>query len=892
MKKSVAFALLVVPSLVFAQGGRRNNPTTTTPAAPQSAPQETVGTDGPLWQLLRNLNPRQLGPTNMGGRIMGIAVYERDPRIFYVASASGGLFKTQNGGITFKPVFEREGSISIGAVAVSATDPNIVWVGTGENSSRNSVAWGDGVYKSTDGGVSWTNVGLKDSMHIGRIVIDPKNPNVVFVGALGRLWGPNQERGVYKTTDGGKSWDRSLYVDDKTGVIDLEMNPNNNREIFAAMWQRLRKPYDFISGGSGSGLYKSSDSGKTWRHITKGLPNTNFGRIGLSFFRKNPKILIGTFEYKPDRKAEEAEKPPAKRPSDGGEVKNYAGGTYKSTDGGESWKRLNFLNPRPFYFSTPEQDPSDENRIYILGDNLWVSDDAGKTFRTPSIRVHPDHHAFWIDPNDSYHILDGNDGGLFVSRDKGLAWEQLNQLPIGQFYAVAVDMRRPYWIYGGLQDNSCWGIPTQTRHNGIAFYDSVALGGGDGFHVQVDPNNWSTVYSESQGGSISRTDLLTGQSRGIRPRLQGERIRFNWSTPFILSPHNPHTLYMGGNFLFKTVDRGDHWVPISKDLTTNDPSKQHAGDLSVTPENTGAETHCTIITISESPLKEGLIWTGSDDGQVNVTRNGGATWTNVTYNIPGLPSNTWCSRVLASKWVEGRAYATFDGHRGNDFKPYLYVTEDYGKTWKPLVSGLPNNDCLYVVIEGEKNRDLLYLGSEMSLRVSLDLGQTWTRFRTKFPTVAVHDLLVHPRELDLVIGTHGRSIWTLDVSGLEQLSKDDLSKDVVVTTPQDVLLFARNGSDGWEGDRYYVAPNSQPGTHIMYYLKKPAKDVSVVVSDIKGDRTQEYTGSTDVGLNVVTWSGRLDGRMASQGDYKITVKVDGKEYVAAVHVEDVSSKGE
>lgn len=890
MKRILAFAICLLPLASFSQRGRRADTGGATTVAADAG--GTVSTDGPAWQLLKNLIPRQLGPTSMGGRIMGIAVFEADPRIFYVASASGGLFKTENNGITFKPVFEREGSISIGAVAVSAKDPNIVWVGTGENSSRNSVAWGDGVYKSVDGGKTWANMGLKESMHIGRIVIDPKNPNIVYVGALGRLWGTNPERGVYKTVDGGKSWQQTLYIDDKTGVIDLEMNPSNNREILAAAWQRLRKPYDFISGGPGSGLYKSTDSGKTWRRITKGLPNTTFGRIGLSYFRKNPKVIIGTFEYKPDRKAELAEKPPAKRPADNGEVKNYAGGTYKSVDGGETWKRISFLNPRPFYFSTPIQDPEDENRIYILGDNLWVSDDQGKTFHSLNIRVHPDHHAFWVDPRDNHHILDGNDGGLFVSGDKGLAWEQLNQLPIGQFYAIAVDMRRPYWVYGGLQDNSCWGIPTQGKHGGVAFWDSVGLGGGDGFHCQVDPSDWSTVYSESQGGAISRMDLKTGTSRGIRPRIQGERIRFNWSTPFIISPHNSSTLYMGGNRLFKTVDRGDHWIPISRDLTTNDPTKNHAGDLSVTPENTGAETHCTIITISESPLQEGLIYTGSDDGQVNVTKDGGATWQNITGHIPGLPANTWCSRVTASKWSVGRVYATFDGHRGNDFKPYLFVSDDFGATWKTLATGLAENDCLYVVTEGEKNKDLLYLGSEMGLRISFDQGQSWTRFRTKFPTVAVHDLLVHPKELDLVIATHGRSIWTLDVSGPEGLSKDLLDKDVVVTTPQDVLLMPRSGGSGWEGDRFYISQNTQPGSRIMYFLKRAAKNVTVTISDIKGDHTMEYDGGSEQGLNVVGWSGRLDGRLAAPGDYKVTVKVDGKEYVSAVHVENAENQPE
>ena len=881
MKRILALLVCALPIAAISQ----TKPAVAKPVTPTQS-------DGPLTPLIKNLTARELGPTTMGGRIMGIAVYEADPRIFYVASASGGLFKTENGGITFHAVFEKEGSISLGAVAVSAKDPNIVWVGTGEGSSRNSVAWGDGVYKSTDGGKTWMNMGLKETMHIGHIVIDPKNPNIVYVGALGRLWGSSPERGLYKTTDGGKTWERPPYVDDKTGVIDIEMNPKNNRELLASLWQRQRKPYDFISGGPGSGLYKSSDAGRTWRRITKGLPDTNFGRIGLSYFHNDPKIIVGTFEYKPDRKAELAEKPPAKRPTDDGEVKNYAGGTYRSTDGGESWTRVNFLNPRPFYFSTPKQDPVDPNRIYILGDSMWYSDDAGKTFKRLNMHVHPDHHAFWINPKDNQNILDGNDGGMFVTRDRGAAWEQLNQLPIGQFYAVAVDMRRPYWIYGGLQDNSCWGTPTQTRRGGVSFYDAIDIGGGDGFHCQADPKDWSTVYTESQGGGIIRVDLKTGNSRGIQPRLQGERLRFNWSSPFIISPHNSSTLFMGANRLFKTIDRGDHWLPVSPDLTTNDPSKLHAGDHSVTPENTGAEMHCSLITISESPIQEGLIWTGSDDGQVSVTRNGGTTWQNVTVNIPGLPRNTWCSRVVASKWELGRAYATFDGHRGNDFKPYIYVTEDFGKTWKSLAAGLADNDCVYVVTEGEKNSNLLYLGSEMSLRISLDRGQNWTRFRSNFPTVAVHDLVVHPRELDLVIATHGRSIWTLDVSALEQMDKDDLAKDVVLTQPQDVLVMGRAGSGGWNGDRYYVSPNTQPGTRIMYYLKKSAKNVSVVVSDIKGDRTQEYDGGTEAGLNVVSWSGRLDGRMAQQGDYKVTIKVDGKEYVTAVHVEDVSPKSE
>jgi photosystem II stability/assembly factor-like uncharacterized protein len=721
-------------------------------------------------------------------------------------------------------------------------------------------------------------MGLGATMHISRILVDPRNEDTVYVGGLGRLWGASDERGVYKTTDGGKTWQRLLFVNDLTGPIDMIMDPSNPNTLIVAMWERLRKAYDWTSGGEGTGLYKSTDGGRTWRKITRGLPQGGkIGRIGLDYFRRNPKVVIATIEHG-DTNAE------GRRVSESG--------TYRSTDGGESWTKVNSLNPRPFYFSMPKQDPLDENRIYVPAVQMHVSDDKGGTFRIMRTDVHVDHHAMWINPADSNHLIIGQDGGVAQSRDRGAKWEHINSMPLGQYYGIAFDMRKPYHVYGGLQDNGSWGIPTQTRRGGVAFWDAYNVGGGDGFHVQVDPTDWSTLYSESQGGVIARLNLRTGERRGIRPAIQGERLRFNWSSPFILSPHNPSVIYFGANRLFMSVNRGDAWTAISPDLTTNDPAKQRPGANSATPENTGAEAHCTIITISESPRLFGLLWVGTDDGLVHLTRDGGKTWENVTPNIPGLPANTWCSRVTASRWDTARAYATFDGHRSNDFKPYVYVTEDFGKTWKPLTSGLPDYDSVYVIKEGEKNPDLLYLGSEMSLRISLDRGQTWSRVRNGFPTVAVHDLAVHPRELDLVIGTHGRSIWTMNVSHLEQLSAENRAKDAFLCDPQAVLLMGRNIGGAGDGHRIWMAPNTQPGTQIGYHLKEEVQGgVKIQISDPAGRLTQDLNGPGKAGLNVVLWNGRIRNRLADPGEYRVILTVNGTEYVTSVKVEEATDAG-
>ncbi|MBV6457017.1 MAG: hypothetical protein HONBIEJF_00122 [Fimbriimonadaceae bacterium] len=802
----------------------------------------------------------------MGGRVIDLAVFEKEPRIFYIATAGGGLWKTENGGITVTPVFDREKHVSIGSAAVRQDDPNVVWVGTGEESSRNSTQWGGGVYRSEDGGKTWQMLGLEKTRHISKVILHPKDKNVAWVAALGHLWGYNPDRGVFKTTDGGKTWQKTLFIDEKTGIADMAIDPNDPNVLIAAAWEKVRRPYTFISGGPGSGVYRSTDGGKTWKKANKGLPeNTPLGRIGLSFFRKNSNVVIATVEAK-------------------------GGGIFKSKDKGQSWTKLSNLNPRPFYFSKPLQDPSDETRIYVVATNFHVSTDSGATFRNLPMNIHVDHHAIWVNPNDSNHLIIGNDGGVAQSRDRGLAWEHINNMPLGQFYAIAFDMRKPYWVYGGLQDNGSWAGPTQTSKGGVTYLDWYGIGGGDGFHVQVDPTDWTTAYSESQGGAISRLDQVRGDFRFIRPRPpQGERYRFNWSSPFIISPHNPRTLYFGGNKLFKTVDRGDNWKVISPDLTSNDPKKQRPGEGSVSPENTGAEAHCTIVTISESPRKAGVVWVGTDDGYVWVTQDDGNKWTDVTMNIPGLPTNTWCSRVTASKHVEGRAYATFDGHRNDDYKPYVYVTEDFGKTWTSLSAGLEEDECCYVIKEGEKNPDLLVLGTELCLCFSLDRGKTWARYRSgNFPTIAVHDVAIHPRDQDLIIGTHGRSIWTLPIAPLEALTAEALGKDAVLCPPQPVYLLGRIAGQDWMGDRTFMARNTQPGTTIFYYIKADQTGEAVVtITNALGEQVAELKGPAKAGLHGLPWTARGRGRV-KPGELKVTLKVGGQELSQPLVIEDAT----
>lgn len=866
MRAFVVF-LSLIPALVFGQN------------QPEPAPNS-------LASMLQAIPPRELGPTSMGGRITDIAVCEKEKRIFYVASASGGLFKTENGGISFRAVWDKGSTVSLGSVAIAHNNPDIVYIGTGEGNVRNSVSWGDGVYKSTDGGGTWTHLGLKDSKHISQVLVDPRNPDVAFAAAMGPIWGEGGERGVYRTQDGGKTWTRTLFVDDKTGIADLIINPKNPNELIAAAWQARRWAWNFQSGGPGSGVYRSTDNGKTWRKVTKGLPYGVLGRVGLTYFHKDPRIVLATVE-----------KPPFDAFEVDGVGQEVSGGVFKSTDGGESWKRISIINPRPFYFSSPVIDPIDSNRMYLLGVDVLVSDDGGKTFRGTGIDIHSDFHAWWIDPADSNHIILGNDGGLAQSRDKAKTWEFVNNLSLGQFYAVHYDYQKPYFVYGGLQDNGTWAGPTQTNRGGVGFWDFFTFVGGDGFHAQVDPEEWWIVYAESQGGALQRANIRTGESRSIVPRPgTGEaRYRFNWSSPILISSHNNKTVYFGGNKLFKSIDRGDTWQVISPDLTTNDPKKMRAGEGSVTPESTGAENHCTIITIGESPLRSNVLWVGTDDGLVQVTEDGGKTWNDVTRNIPDLPANTWCSRVTPSRYVAGRCYATFDGHRNNDYNPYVYMTGDYGKTWTKLNNGLRVNDCAYVIREGTRNPDFLMLGTEMSLYFSLDRGQTWTRYTTgTWPTVAVHDIQIHPRDLDAIIATHGRALWILPVGAFESLTREALADEVTLCKPQPVYLIGRSSQGIFNGDREWRSRNTQPGTTIFFYLANaPKEDPEVRVTTAGGQTVMlENVRTRKAGLNSVRWApgGGFRSAQMAPGEYRVVLKVDGKEYVSSVTVEDATDR--
>ncbi|MBL8065717.1 MAG: hypothetical protein JNM34_07650 [Chthonomonadaceae bacterium] len=825
-----------------------------------------------LPQMLGALEPRELGPTTMGGRITSMAVYNKDPRVFYVGTASGGVWKTENAGRTMTPIFDKMPTLSVGAVAINQKNPDDVWVGTGEATSRNSTCIGEGLYRSTDGGKSWTYVAFKETKQFSRIAIDPSNPDVVFVGALGNLWGPNPERGLYKTADGGKTWKKVIDKGPKVGIVDVVINPKNPKIVIAATWERLRVPYNFYSRSVENGIYRSTDGGEHFTKVSRGVPTGEVGRIGLSVMESNPRIWMATIDHKD-------------------------GGTFRSTDGGESWTNMGKANPRPFYFSLPIQDPLDEKRVYLGGTTFQSSDDMGKTFRDlPGMNVHPDYHAVWVNPADNNQILVGNDGGVAQSRDRGKTWEFLGTMRIGQFYDVSVNMKRPYWVFGGAQDNGSWGGPTQTRNGGVAYYHWISVGGGDGFYVEADPEDSQIIYTESQGGALQRINIDTGESRFIQPRPQalGEpantRYRFNWNSPIMISPHNHTTLYFGGNKLFKSVNRGNDWKAVSPDLTTNDPEKLKpvVGDA----VNSGAEMHCTIISISESPIKQGVLWVGTDDGLVQVSQDDGTTWTNVTPNFANVPKGTWVSRVDASGFKVGRCYVTFDGHRNNDYKPYVYMTDDFGATWTEL-KGIPAGHSCYVIKEGLRNEDLLFVGTEFGLFVSIDRGATWSKYTTgTFPNVRIDDVEIHPRELDLVIGTHGRSFWSVNVSALEQLNKSARDKDTVLCEPQDVVNIGRLSGGGYTGFGEFMARNTQPGTTVFYWLKAETKEKVVVsVVDVRGNEVARLDGKGGAGLNSVSWTprggggGRRGGGGAQPGaqpanrtsDYSVILKIGDKE---------------
>ncbi len=750
------------------------------------------------YDISKDLRWRNIGPANMMGRIAAIDASNSDYRKVLIASASGGVFQSENAGITWESIFDNYGSGSIGSVKFDQNNLNTIWVGTGESANRNSSAWGDGIYKSTDGGKTFKNMGLESTHQIAEIEIHPNNSDIVYAAAVGHLWGYSGERGLFRTENGGKTWNKvlgGLPNDGKTGCTEIIFHPNNPNIIFAGFYHRLRQPASFQSGGEEGGLYKSVDGGKSWRKITNGLARGESGMIDISIHLNNPKIMVMAYEAD--------ENLPENEPGTG---------VYISYDEGESWNFLLKHAVRPFYHGQIEIDPIDPNNIYVVSRGFMISNDGGKTFNSRRWRTDGgDDHDMWIAPYDNNIMYLATDQGSRLSVDAGKTWLSHNNMAIGQYYAIGVDMRDPYYIGGGLQDNGLWITPSNSReYRGILNMHSTWIAEGDGFHTQIDPEDWRTVYTVNHVGFVARQNIETREYKFITPTPEtiknfkeivdfnydetrnrytidpGEhwffrerpdrpllppQFRFNWSSPFIISSYNSKKVLFGSNYLFSSDDRGDSWKIISPDLTTNDKKLRNTSNGGgLTNSNTGGENHFTIITISDTPIDTSTIWVGTDDGNIQISKNNGKKWENVRKNISGVPEKTWISRVEASKHKLGRAYVTLDNHRFDDNKPYVFVTENYGKTWKNITANLPEKYSIYVVKEDPIDEKLLFVGSEESVYFSINRGESWEKLGNNLPTVAIHDLVIHPRDGDLIAGTHGRSIWILDdISPLRNL---------------------------------------------------------------------------------------------------------------------------
>lgn len=774
-------------------------------------------------EKLKGMKPRAIGPAGMSGRITSIDVVVANPNIIYAGAASGGVWKTTSAGISWEPVFDKEATLAIGAIAIQQDNPAVIWVGTGEGNPRNSLNGGYGIYKSLDAGKTWKLMGLEKTRHIHRIVIDPKNPNTIYVGAIGSPWGEHPERGVYKTTDGGATWKRILFVDEKTGCADLVMDPSNPNKLFAAMWQHRRQPWTFTSGGPGSGLHVTHDGGETWTKITnkEGLPEGELGRMGLAIARSKPDVV---YAY----------------------VENKKNALYRSTDGGQKWQMMNDkmseIGDRPFYYCEIYVDTKNENRLYTIFSEVNISEDGGKSFKTllPYSGVHPDHHAWWIHPEDPSLIIEGNDGGLNISRDMGQSWHFIDNIPVGQFYHINVDMDQPYNIYGGLQDNGSWAGPGYIwRDDGIRNYYWQPVMFGDGFDVVPDPENSRFGYAMSQQGNLGRYDRQTGYVKTIKPTHPDAnmRVRFNWNSAIALDPFDNSTLYYGSQFVHKSTDKGNTWEIISPDLTTNDPEKQKQHESGgITMDATGAENHCTILAIATSPVEKGVIWVGTDDGKVQLTRDGGKTWNDVTSKITGMPKGAWIPQVKASMFKGGEVFVVVNNYRQFDYKPYMFRSRDYGQTWESIVNTTQLGDNNYTLAVGQDPIEpkLIFVGAENGLFVSLDEGKTYTKWTNEYPAgVPTMDLVIHPREHDLVLGTFGRAIYVLDdIRPLREMVKEGtqvLTKTLHVFDAPDAYQVVYQDPAGilFPGNAMFKGENKADGAMISYVINKPEEKKEV-----------------------------------------------------------------
>jgi photosystem II stability/assembly factor-like uncharacterized protein len=831
-------------------------------------------------EALEAFRPREIGPATVSGRIVDLAVVEADTRVFYVASATGGVWKTTDNGVRFAPVFYREAVHSVGDVAVHPRDSSVVWVGTGERASRQSSGWGDGVYKSTDGGSTWRNMGLRESRHIGRIVLHPDDPDIVFVAAMGHLWGPNEARGLYRSVDGGETWERVLFIDEETGSVDVAMDPSDPAVLFAAMYQRRRRPWGFHGGGPGSGLYRSTDGGATWTRLTNagldnGLPTGDMGRIGITIYRSDPRIVYISLEQGERYNASTA-------------YEERRAGIYRSEDRGETWTFQSDWNPRPMYASQPVVDPNDDQRLYMLNSYSY-SDDGGKTFTVPrGHRTHGDDRLVWVDPHDSRHVMKADDGGLGISYDRGDHFLFVTNLPVSQWYRIAVDMAHPYNVYGGLQDNGSWRGPNQVyRSEGILNEDWVRWGGGDGFLTLVDTTNNRISYVESQYLGLTRNDLVTGASRNIRPDQPGGFIgpRRNWTTwpdqsdpiqrlgnamppgnwdgPFIISPHDNNTLYAGLNQLFKSTDRGDTWVSLG-DLTTGTDRRAleimgQRPDSFVLSLDDGIPYWPTLTAVAESEHTPGVLYVGTDDGQMQVSMDDGRSWSNVTSHLPEAPDMMWVNGIHASKQVDGRVYVAANNYRNDDYDNYLWRSDDHGATWTSIVGDLPSERVVRTVREDPRNPDVLWLGTEVGVFWSGNGGTSWVELTGGLPTVAVNDLIVHPRDNDLVLATHGRGVWILDqVNALQELTPEILARDAHLFTMEPAEQIRYRNERAHTGNMIFEGQNPPPGALVDYWLGTGVEDVSLTVHDGTGTEVATLSPSTRPGLNRVVWNLRHD----------------------------------
>lgn len=785
---------------------------------------------------------RAIGPAIMGGRIDAIAVEKDQPSVFYLGTATGGLWKTVNGGTTFRPVFDEQTNLSIGDVAISESNPSIVWVGTGEANNRQSSSWGNGVYRSTDGGATWKHMGLNDTQAIGRVVIDPRNPDVVYVAAAGHLWGPNSQRGLFKTTDGGRTWSKVLFIDNDTGAIDVAIDPQSTNILYAATYERRRTAWGFDGGGPGSALYKSSDSGATWKKMTNGFPATgNLGRIGVSICGSAPNIVYAVVEGQKD------------------------GGVYRSDDQGDTWKRMSPHNLGAAYFSQIVVDPNNDLRVWVMLDELLYSENGGANFKPQDLAVHSDFHALWIDPKNSAHMMAGTDGGLWTTKDAGRSWNFINNMPIGQAYQVGYDLATPYHICAGFQDNGAFCGPSRNRSaDGIANRDWTRVHTADGFYTLIDPKHPNIVYTDAQEGQLVRFNLGTHEWTPIQPvpPINEPPYRFAWNAPLLISPHNSNTIYFGGNYLFKSVDRGNTWAQLGGDLTTNVdrfklPILGKLPSRDTVSLNYGVTFYPSITEISESPVDANILWVGTEDGNLQISRNGGKSWDNVAANLPGLPKGTWVSSIEASSFEAGTAYAALDGHRNDDFAIYLYRTTDYGKTWQSISSNLVKEDgTAHVIREDPYNAKLLFLGTEFGAFFSVDQGGHWERLNAGLPNVRVDDIAIQPQAHDLILGTYGRSLWVLDnIRPLEQwgaVKSANLSLFDLRSAIEWQKYIDGNGFDG--SSRYFGA--NPPDALIDYFVNgssEKSKTVKITIRNSSGEIVRELTGPAKNGINRIFW---------------------------------------